>query len=120
MSPLCQTKNISHFTAETKVKVESKRGRLVIYDDVKDNLPKQIAVSPISTIPHKSKAFRLILELSFALRLIPHVHVPSINKNSDQKALGFPIDNIGNSLMRLIRDFYEAPECANIFRENGV
>ena len=54
---------IAHFTAEAKGKVASKRASLVLYYDIKGNIPKQMKVSPISAIPHKLKAFRLILDI---------------------------------------------------------
>ena len=49
-------------------------------------------VSPIAEIPHKSKAFRPILDLSFSLKLTPHGRVPSVNENSEKKAPGGAID----------------------------
>ena len=54
---------IAYFAAEAKDKVASKRARLVLYDYIKGNIPKQMKVSPISAIPHMSKAFILILDL---------------------------------------------------------
>ena len=71
-------------------------------------------VSPISEIPHKSKAFRSILDLSFSLKITPCGRVPSVNKNSEKTALGGAIDKIGHVLLRLIRAFAEAPDCAKI------
>ena len=44
-------KDIAHFSAESKGKVESKRARLVLYDDLKGGLPKQMKVFPITAIP---------------------------------------------------------------------
>ena len=57
---------ISHFTPEAKEKVASKQARLVCYENFKGNFPTKMKVSPIVSIPHKSKAFRSILYLSFS------------------------------------------------------
>ena len=73
-------KAIAHFYAESKGKLASNWACLVLYDEIKDNIPTQMKMSPIASIPHKSKAFILILDLSFLLKLIPHGRVPSVNK----------------------------------------
>ena len=74
-------------------------------------------VSPIAAIPHKSKAFRSILDLSFSLKLTAHGRVSSLNKNSEKTAPGGAIDQIIHILLRLIHTFAEAPDCENIFQE---
>ena len=73
--------------------------------------------SPIVAVPHKSKAFRSILDLSFSLKLTPHGRVPSVNKNSNKTAAVGAIDQIVHFLLHLIRAFAGAPDCANIFQE---
>ena len=73
-------------------------------------------VSPIAAIPHNSKAFRSIMYLSFSLKLTPHGHVPSVNKNSNKTAPGGAIDQILHVLLHLIHDFTESPERAHIFQ----
>ena len=62
----------------------------------KGDFPKKMKVSPIAEIPHKSKAFRSILDLSFSLKLTPHGRVPSVNDNSKKMDLGGAIHQIGN------------------------
>ena len=73
-------------------------------------------VSPIAEIPHKSKAFRSILDLSFSLKLTPPGRVHLVNKNNNKTAPGGAIDQIGHVLLHLIHAFAEAPDCANIFQ----
>ena len=77
-------------------------------------------VSPILAIPHKSKAFRSILDLSFSLKLTPHGSVTSVNKNSKKTSLGGSIYQIRHVLMLLIHEFAEAPDCAKISKKNGI
>ena len=48
---------IAYFVAEANNKVDSGQERVVFYDDIKDDLPVEIKVSPIVSIPHKYKAF---------------------------------------------------------------
>lgn len=60
---------IQHFAAEVLEKVATGQAKVVNWDDIKDNPPPQLKISPVAAIPHKSKAFRTILDLSFRLRL---------------------------------------------------
>ena len=53
---------------ETKEKAANSYAKVVRYGDIKNNLPKNFKISPISMIPHKSKEFRTILDLTFKLR----------------------------------------------------
>ena len=62
---------IAHFAVESKGKVASKRARLVLYDNIKGNTPKQMKVSPFAAITQKIKAFRSILDLSCSVKVIP-------------------------------------------------
>ena len=58
---------LTHFDVEIKEKLGKRQARLVPWDDIKDNPPAQLKISPIAAIPYKSKAFRSILDLSFHL-----------------------------------------------------
>jgi hypothetical protein len=60
---------ISHFAEEAAEKVRTNRARIVPWDDIKDNPPRELKISPIVAIPHKSKAFCSILDLSFRPKL---------------------------------------------------
>ena len=59
--------SIEHFAEEIKEKLRTNQACLVPWDDINDNPPPQLKISPIAAIPHKSKAFRSILDLSFHL-----------------------------------------------------
>ena len=54
---------------EVDDKVVKGQVRAVLWDDIKDNHPEQLQVSSVAAIPHKSRAYRSILDLSFVLRL---------------------------------------------------
>ena len=83
--------------------------------EFKRSPPAQLKVSPIAAIPHKSRAFRSILDLSFILRLLAGGTVPSVNMNTVKTAPRAAINQIGHVLKRLIHAFAEAPEDAKIF-----
>ena len=55
-----------------EVEQKEKKGqcKTVLWDDIKSSPPPQLKISPIAMIPHKSRQFRAILDLSFAIRLV--------------------------------------------------
>ncbi len=60
---------IEHFAIEAEEKVRTKQAKIVDWDSIKDNPPKEFKILPIAAIPHKSKAYRSNLDLSFRLQL---------------------------------------------------
>ena len=63
------TKALAHFAVECAKKVRVGQAKLIRWDDIKDNLPPQLKISPIVAIPHKSNALRSIFDLSLSLHL---------------------------------------------------
>ncbi len=58
---------IEHFAEEVQDKVDKGQARVVLWDEIKGSHPRQLKVSPVAAIPHKSRAYQSILDLSFAL-----------------------------------------------------
>jgi hypothetical protein len=48
---------IAHFAAKASEKVQKNQARLVQWDAIKDNSPKELKILPIVAIPHNSKDF---------------------------------------------------------------
>ncbi len=67
-------------------------------------------VSPIAAIPHKSKAFRSILDLSLLLRLQDGTKLPAVNDSTTKMAPSGAINQLGHVLQRVIHAFAEADE----------
>ena len=59
---------------------------MVLWDNIKDNPPEELKISPIAMIPHKSQLFQAIMDLSFALRFKKGELPPSVNKFSVKTA----------------------------------
>ena len=87
----------------------------MLWDSIKDNPPKELKISPIAAIPHKSKDFRSILDLSFRLHLNNGGVRTSVNNTTEKTAAAGAIDQIGEYLSRIIHAFAEADDEANIF-----
>jgi len=60
---------IDQLHLEVQEKVRCGQARLVNWEDIRENPPEQLKISPISMAPHKSRKFRTILDLSFPIRL---------------------------------------------------
>ncbi len=69
-------------------------------------------VSSIAAIPHKSKTFQSILDLSFSLRLSNGSVRQSVN---DTTAPRCAVSQLGHSLQRIVHAFAEVDDDAKIF-----
>ena len=96
--------------AETLEKVEQGYARLVAWDSVKHNPPKTLKISPIAAIPHKSRGFRMILDLSHGVT-IAGTRFPSVNEATNPtRAPNESMAELGNVLPRLIFAVATAPD----------
>lgn len=100
---------------EVKEKVAQQQARLVHWNDIKHDPPQQLKVSPIAMVPHKSRPYRAILDLSFELRISPTEIVPSVNSTTVKSGPKGSIDQLGAALPRIIHAFATAANDAKIF-----
>jgi hypothetical protein len=105
---------IGHFAKEVPSKVNRGQARVVLWDDIKSNHPRQLKVSPVAAISHKLQAYRSILDLSFKLCLEDGGVIKSVNNTTEKWAPRGAIDQLGHSLKRLIHAFAEADDDAVI------
>jgi hypothetical protein len=106
---------VEQLHAEIEAKRQIGQCRVVFWDDIKDDPPHQLKISPIAMIPHKSRQFRAILDLSFRLRLKTGSVVPSVNEETTLEAPKGAIDQMGHELDRIIHAMAEADEDAKVF-----
>jgi hypothetical protein len=106
----------SHRTLFQRGSLESTyiQARIVVWDDIKHNPPRELKISPIVVIPHKLKAFCSILDLSFQLKLKKGGVLASVNDTMEKTTPKGAIDQIGEWLSRIIRAFTEADEMAKV------
>ena len=86
---------------ETKMKVEEGFAKVVTYKDIKHNLPPKLKLSPIAMIPHKSRKFRAILDLSFTLRATK-TKTASVNDTTQKQAPAEAMTELGNVIKRIL------------------
>ena len=87
--------------AEAETKVANGFATIVTWRDIKDRLPKKIKLSPVAMIPHKSRAFRGILDLSFHIRALLKKY-KSVNETTNKLAHQEAMDELGSALKRII------------------
>ena len=93
---------------EVQEKVQKGQVRVVTWDSIKGKPPRELKISPIAMIPHKSRKYRAILDLSFECRLANMETIKSVNATSTKTAPKRAIDQMGHSLMRIVYAFAEA------------
>jgi hypothetical protein len=91
---------------ETNEKIKNGFAKLIRFGDIKKNLPKNLKISPVACIPHKSKKYRVILDLSFKLRLHKK-DLPSVNETTEKKAPQESMVQLGNCVKRIIATMAE-------------
>ena len=106
---------IDQLAGEIEEKVRNGQCKVVEWDSIKDNPPKHLKISPLAMVPHKSKPFRAILDLSWTLRLKNGGTLRSVNDSTTLEAPAGAIDQLGHSLQRIIHAFAEAGEDEVVF-----
>ena len=92
---------------ETMEQVESGFARLIPWKVLRAKLLSQLKISPIAAIPHKSRAYRKIVDLSFALKDL----IPSVNDASDEsRAPLHAMHELGWVLPRIIHALATVPD----------
>jgi hypothetical protein len=82
----------------------------VKWEDIRHNPPANLNISPIAAIPHKSRQFRMILDLSFELKVNQSL-LKSVNDSSNKGiAPHEDMYKLGNVIPRIIWAMATAPD----------
>ncbi len=87
---------------ETREKVENHYARIVKWKDIKENLPPNLKISPVAMVPHKSKSFRCILDLTFKMKKQDGTFWESVNSQTTKLAPQETMTQLGTSIKRLV------------------
>ena len=105
--------------SETLEKVKQGFCKIVKWKDIKDAPPDNLKISPIAMIPHKSRKYRAILDLSFILK-IGGCYLPSVNDATVKQAPTHSIDQLGSAIPRLIEGMAGAPKGKLLFSKLDI
>ena len=100
---------IAQIQVEAREKEKQGFATLVKWNDIKDNPPENLKISPLAMIPHKSRKFRAILDLSFRLEMIG-CDLPAVNEATEYTAMEAAIDQLGSVFPRIVEALATAPE----------
>ena len=78
------------------------------WEDLKKDLPRTLKLSPLAMIPHKSRKYMAILDLSYQLWVAGYL-LPSVNNVTVRMAPEEAIDQIGSVLPWMIEALAAAP-----------
>jgi len=99
---------IAQIQLKAREKVAQGFAKIFLWEDLKRMLPHALKLSPLAMIPHKSRKYRAILDLSFKLMLNGYA-LPSVNEATERCAPEEALDQIGQVLPRIIAAMAEAP-----------
>ena len=101
---------ITALRAETLERVAEGLCRRVPWNTIKENPPPNLKISPLAAIPHKSRSFRMILDLSYELK-VNNNKLRSVNDASDKSlAPQHAMFELGNVIPRIIWQMASAPD----------
>ena len=103
------------FREEVVQKIAQGHAKVIPWDEIKDNLPKELKLSPISQIPHKSRDYRTILDLSYVQKKDGQPVAPAVNATTRPTAPEAAISQMGSVLPRMIIAMAKCPEDATIY-----
>ena len=86
---------------ETHEKIAGGFAKIVKWGDIKHNIPPSLKISPIAMIPHKSRLFRCIFDLSFQIK-VQGKKLNSVNSSTTSKAPQKSMAQLGHVLRRLL------------------
>ncbi|MGH3054287.1 MAG: hypothetical protein ACRDL7_04840 [Gaiellaceae bacterium] len=94
---------------EANEKVAQGFATILPWDTLKDHPPATLKVSPIAMIPHKSRKFCAILDLSYQLNISGTLY-PSVNDATNKQAPSAAMDQIGGVLPQLFETMAHADQ----------
>jgi hypothetical protein len=95
-----------YLIAQTLTKVSENFAKIIKWGEIKDNPPRNLKISPIAMIPHKSRDYRSILDLSFQIRL-RNKKQQSVNQSTNKLAPQKAMAGLGRVLQRIIHTLSE-------------
>ena len=86
--------------------------KIISWGSIKNKIPKKLKLSPIAMIPHKSRKFRAILDLSFHLRssATTTMTAKSVNEATTILSNRDAMNELGNALQRILARLADAKQ----------
>ena len=83
--------------------------KIVNWDDIKHDLPPQLKISPVAAVPQVGRRPRIILDLSFGVRMGSEVIQQAVNATTTTTSHPAALDFLGSSMPRILDFLAHAP-----------
>ena len=83
--------------------------KIVKWDDIKDDLPPQLKISPVAAVPQVGRRPRIILDLSFGVRMGSEIIQQAVNATTATTSHPAALDFLGSSMPRILDFLAHAP-----------
>jgi len=97
----CTPKAAACLHAKTMEKVKQGFAKVIPWSTLRKNPPKNLKISPLAAVPHKSQQYWAILDLSFNLR-VGGIPLPSVNETTQPIVPHDSMQQLGNVLPCII------------------
>jgi hypothetical protein len=105
---------IRQLRQETVEKIKHGYARVVKWRDIRDDIPKKLKISPVAMIPHKSKPFRCIMDLSFTLQ-DGGKRYKSVNETTNKQAKWQSMAQLGLCIQRMVATLADNYDTSKLF-----
>ena len=103
------------FEEDIAYQVEAGFAKVVLWDDIKHNPPSQLKVSPVAAVPQKNRRDRIILDLSFGVRLGKEIIQQAVNASTTSTSHPSALSFLGSTMPRILKFMAHAPPQHPIF-----
>ena len=97
------------FAEDIEKQVTSGFSRIVLWEDIKDNLPAKLKISPTAVVPQHNRRGRIILDLSFAVRVGKELIRQAVNDSTAQLSHPAALTQLGETMPRILNFLAHAP-----------
>lgn len=97
------------FRDDIKYQVNAGFAKIFLWEDIKDNLPSNLKISPTAVVPQENRRGRIILDLSFAVRLGREVIQQAVNASTAETTHPASQTYLGSSMERILKFLAHAP-----------
>lgn len=92
-----------------KYQVDAGFCRIVNWDDIKNDLPPQLKISPVAAVPQVGRRPRIILDLSFPVRVGNEIIQQAVNATTAKTSHPKALDYLGSAMPRILKFLAHAP-----------
>ena len=103
------------FKEEVASKLKQKQVRILSWEGIQSKPPSELKLSPMAQIPHKSRAYRTLLDLSHEVKEGEQVIAQSINATTVPLAPEAALMQMGSVMPRIIIAMAQCPEDSVIY-----